>query len=201
MNPYNYILTAEHVQKLRAACDTVTPKGKRDLAILDTMLFQGLRLIEVADLRLQDFHNVGDQFILQLKSRSDGIKIHDTYHQTLKAWIDQRGMSFEKATGPVFVPISRLDKNVQKPLGRQTISHLVARYGNLAGLTPLRGLDRLKPGDLRRTCARNAYDHGADLVSLQAFLGFNHLETVARHIGILDMKDTNSVKDRINYEV
>jgi site-specific recombinase XerD len=200
MKPYNYILTVEHVRKLRAACDTFSPKGKRDLAILDTMLFQGLRLIEVADLRLQDFHNVGDQFILQLKSRSDGIKIHDTYHHTLKAWIDQRGMSFEKVTGPVFVPISKFDRHVSKSLSRQTISHLVARYGNLAGLTPLKGPDRLKPGDLRRTCARNAYDHGADLVSLQAFLGFNYLETVARYIGILNGIKAGSVKDHINYE-
>jgi site-specific recombinase XerD len=164
------------------------------------MLFQGLRLIEVAKLRLEDFRNVENQFILQLDNRSTDIKIHDTYHQSLKKWMDQRGLSLEKATGPVFVPVSKFDPHTQKPLGRQTISRLVAKYGCQAGLTPLKGLDRLKPGDLRRTCARTAYDHGADLLSIQVFLGFNHLETAARYIGILNGKNAGSVKDHINYE-
>lgn len=200
MKAYHYILTAEQVQKLRVACDTVTHRGKRDLAILDTMLFQGLRLMEVAELILEDFRNVGDQFVLQLNNRPNEVEIHDTYHQTLKAWIDRRGLSLENATGPVFVPISKSYRNAHKPLGRQTISRLVAKYGNQAGLTPLKGSDRLKPGDLCRTCARTAYDHGADLLSIQVFLGFNHLETVARYIDILNLNDIASVKDQISYE-
>jgi site-specific recombinase XerD len=109
-------------------------------------------------------------------------------------------LSLENATGPVFIPVSSIDRSPQKPLGGQTISRLVAKYGNLANLTPLKGLDRLKPGDLRRTCARTAFENGANLLSLQAFLGFNHLETVARYIDILNLNDIASVKDQINYE-
>jgi hypothetical protein len=43
------------VQHIRAACDTGTLKGKRDIEILETMLFQGLRLMEVTHLRLGEF--------------------------------------------------------------------------------------------------------------------------------------------------
>jgi integrase len=172
-------LNAEQVQRLRSACDTVAPKGKRDIAILDTMLFQGLRLKEVANLRFDDFRRFGGQLTLHLKSRAYAIKIHPTLLQSLNKCMDQRGLSLENATGPVFVPITKSGRNTPKPLGRGTISRLVARYGNLAGLAPRKGSDRLTPGDLRRTCVRNAYDHGTNLISIQAFLGFNHLETVA----------------------
>lgn len=195
-----HLLTAEQVQQLRSACDSVTTKGKRDIAILDTMLFQGLRLKEVANLRLEGFRKFSDRITLQIKSRAYAIKIHDTLLQSLNIWMDQRGISLEDASGPVFVPIIKSEKEVQKPLGSQRISHLVAEYGNLAGLTPVKGMGRLTPGNLRRTCARTAYDHGASLISIQAFLGFSHLETVARYIGVFDLRDTDSVIDQINYE-
>jgi site-specific recombinase XerD len=200
MKSYNHILTVKQVQQLRAACDIDTPKGKRDLAILDTMLFQGLRLKEVANLRLEDFRCVGNQLEFQLKNTAAWVKIHKTLRQSLQSWINQMNLSFGAATGPIFVPISISGRDPHKSLSRQTISHLVAKYGYQAGLTPLKGLDRLKPGDLRRTCARNAYENGANLLSLQVFLGFNHLETVARYIGVLNVDNLNSVRDQISYE-
>jgi integrase/recombinase XerD len=200
MKQCKYLLNVRQVQRLRAACDTETSRGKRDLAILDSMLFQGLRLNEVANLRMEDFRNVGGQLRLQLENRTDAIKIHDTYYRSLKTWLDHKSMPFDNSAGPVFVPVSTTVRKPQKPLRGKTISHLVAKYGNQAGLAPLKGPNRLKPSDLRRTCARTAYDHGADLLSLQVFLGFNHLETVARYIDILNLVDIDSSIDRINYK-
>ena len=200
MKSHNYFLDAAQVQKLRASCEIASPKGKRDIAILDAMLFQGLRLKEVAELRLENFSNLKDQLRLKLKDRSESIEIHEKFHHSLNSWLSQRDISQMNADGPVFVPISKSYWNTQKPLSGQTISRLVAKYGNLAGLTPLRGPERLKPGDLRRTCARTAYDHGAKLVSIKAFLGFNHLETAARYIGVMNGIDADLVRDYIRYE-
>lgn len=195
-----HILSVEQVQRLRDSLSTTTPKGKRDIAILDTMLYQGLRLMEVANLQLESFSFVGGQITLHLKGRASPIKVHNTLHHTLKNWMDQRGIPLENATGPVFIPLQKSNKNPQKSLGRQAISRLVAKYGSLAGITPVKGTDRLTPGDLRRTCARVAYDRGADLLSLQAFLGFTHVETVARFISVLELKDPDLVIDQISYE-
>ena len=200
MKSYKRLLTPKQVQFLRAACEIVTPRGKRDIAILDSFLYQGLRLTEVANLKLESFRKFRAHYTLQLKTRSTPIKIHNNLYQILKLWMDQRGMSLEKTTGPVFVPIQKSAKDVQKPLSGRTISRLVAKYGSQADITPVKGPDRLTPDDLRRTCARRAYDRGAKLVSIQAFLGFNHLETVARYIGVLDQKDTDSVIDQIDYK-
>lgn len=193
------ILTTEQVLQLRSACDSTTPGGIRDLAILDSMLYQGMRLKEVANLRLEHIHFGAGQFFIDIKGRPISVKAHDTWLQSLMDWLEQRGVSLEKDRGPIFVQSRKFVKGPRNPIGKRTISYLVARYGNLAGIAPLKGSNRLFPMDLRRTCARNAYDRGAGLVSITAFLGFNHLESTARFINILELADSESAVDQIQY--
>ncbi|NIV99504.1 tyrosine-type recombinase/integrase [Candidatus Saccharibacteria bacterium] len=114
-------------------------------------------------------------------------------------WLDQRDLSLENNRGPVFVQITKFVKSPRKPLGKRSISYLVARYGNLAGIAPMKGANRLFPMDLRRTCAWNAYDRGASLLSVTAFLGFNHLESTARFIDVLDLADPDIAVDQIQF--
>ena len=193
------ILTTEHVLQLRSACNSITPGGKRDLAILDSMLYQGMRLREVADLRLEHIRSLDGQFFIHIKLRPILVKAHDTWLQSLNDWLDQLGVSLNNDRGPVFVQSRKRNNTRRKPLSKQTISYLVARYGDLAGIAPLKGSNRLFPMDLRRTCARNAYDRGAGLVSITAFLGFNHLETTARFIDVLNLSDPDTAVEKIQY--
>jgi site-specific recombinase XerD len=194
------ILTPRQVQLLRSVYSTITPKNKRDAAILDVFLYLGLRLKEVTNLRLEYFQELNGEISIVLQNRVLPLPIHPTLKKSLNLWMDQRGMSLLGSSGPIFPPIRVPEKYIQKSLGSQTISLLVAKYGNAAGIAPLKGRSRLKPSDLRRTCARNAFDHGADLVSIQAFLGFNHLETVTRYIKIYNKPAPDSVIDCINYK-
>ena len=193
------ILTCEQVQQLRSVCETNTHGGKRDLAILDSMLFQGMRLSEVANLEIEHIQSSEDEFFIQIKRRPKPIKAHTRWLQSLKDWLDQRGMSFENNRGAVFVQITKFMNSPRKPLSKQTISYLVARYGNLAGIAPMKGTNRLFPMDLRRTCARNAYDRGASLLSITTFLGFNHLESTARFIDVLNLSEPDTAVDQIQY--
>ena len=119
--------------------------------------------------------------------------------QSLNDWLDHREVSLENNRGPVFVQTTKLVESQRKPLGKRTISYLVAKYGNLAGIAPLKGPDRLFPRDLRRTCARNAYDRGARLLSISSLLGFNHLESTVRFIDVLELQDADAAIDLIQY--
>jgi integrase len=67
-----------------------------------------------------------------------------------------------------------------------------------AGLGPISGPGKLAPHDLRRTCARNAYDHGATLLQVQTLLGHSDPKTTARYIGA-DSDDDNTAVDRLKY--
>jgi integrase len=192
-------LTPDQVQQIRESCNPVTPKGKRDLAIIDAMLFQGMRLKEVASLRLEQFFLVENQYYIQLKQRPGLIRIHPEFFDSLKNWLDQRGIDLKNNAGPIFIPIKQTNQVAHKPLGNGTISHLVAVYGNLAGIAPIKGPDRLFPSDLRRTCSRRAYDRGVRLTSIQAFLGFNYLKSAVNFIGISESGNPNNVIDQIMY--
>lgn len=194
------VLTDAQVKQLRSTCDTNTPGNKRNLAILDSMLYQGMRLSEVANLKLEHIHPSGDNFFIHIKRRPKPIKAHPRWLNSLNGWLNQRGLSLEDDRGPVFVQIAKYVKSPRKSLGKRTISYLVAEYGNRAGITPVKGANRLFPKDLRRTCAWNAYDHGASLLAITAFLGFNHLETTARFIDVLDFADPAEAVDQIQYE-
>lgn len=57
-------LTAQEVKKLHAAVATDTLKGKRDLAILDTTLFAGLRRSEVGGLQVGNPQHDGGRYWL-----------------------------------------------------------------------------------------------------------------------------------------
>lgn len=57
--PVGRRLSTAEVRDLRRAVDDRTNKGKRDLAILDTMLFAGLRREEVASLRIENLRQDG----------------------------------------------------------------------------------------------------------------------------------------------
>jgi integrase len=194
-----HILSAVQVQQLRSVCDTTNPGGKRDLAILDSMLYQGMRLREVSNLRLEHIRWFEDQYFIHIQRRRKSIKAHTVWMRSLEDWLDQREVSVENDRGPIFVQSKRFKANTRKPLSTRTISFLVARYGNLAGIAPVKGANRLFPIELRRTCARNAYDHGARLPAITAFLGFNHLESTARFINVLELSDPDIVVDQIQY--
>jgi site-specific recombinase XerD len=163
------------------------------------MLYQGMRLSEVANLGLEQIRSTEDMFFIYIKRRPKPIKAHPKWLQSLNDLLDQSGVSLENNRGPISVQITKFVKSPRKPLGRRTISYMVARYGNLAGIAPMKGANRLFPMDLRRTCARNAYDRGASLLSVTAFLGFNHLQSIARFIDVLDLADPDIAVDQIQY--
>ena len=107
----------EQVQLLRSVCDTNVPGGKRDLAILDSMLYQGMRLSEMANLRIQDIRYSEDKFYVHIKRRPKPVKAHPNWLQSLNNWLDQRGVSLKKKLGPVSVQITKFVKDPIKLLG------------------------------------------------------------------------------------
>lgn len=198
-NTIKRVLTSPQVQQLRSACDTFTPGGKRDLAILDSMLYHGLRLKEVASLRIENLQREKGNDSIHLADRPTPVKAHPRWQQSVDDWLDQMGVSVEHDRGPIFVQIPKYAGSPLNPLSTRTISFLVARYGNLAGIAPIKGPTRLYPIDLRRTCGRHAFDHGARLSSVSALLGLNHLESTARFIDVKELSDPAEALDKINY--
>ncbi|MCW5853109.1 MAG: site-specific integrase [Anaerolineae bacterium] len=198
--PVGRRLTPDEVRALRAAVNINTVKGKRDLAIIDAMLFAGLRRDEAASLCLEDFRQDRGHWWLVLMGKGQKtrrIRLHDLLSLSLNDWLGTTGRGLGQS-GVVYLSVNKGDKWGERTINASVVGRLVAEYGAKAGLAPLSGLNRLSPHDLRRTCARNAFDNGAPLPYIRDLLGHRSIETTMRYIGATD-DDLRTAVDYVNY--
>ena len=198
--PVGRRLSVKEVRRLRGAVDTDTAKGKRDLAMLDLMLFIGLRRSEVAGLRLSNFVQDGGRWwaVVEGKgSKTRRLKVPDPLYKSLTAWFDVAGLYWHDDRA-AFYSVNRGDVVSDKPIAPNDVGRLVAAVGARAAIAPATGAGRLGAHDLRRTCARNAHDNGAPLLKVQMLLGHANPETTARYIGLGD-DDADTGTDYVRY--
>lgn len=176
-------------------------KRYRDTAILDLMLFAALRRDEVANLTTGNLAQDGGRWWLVLRGKGDKprrVKVHDTLYKSLAAWAQAAGLELGKGNEPLFCNLTKSGQSTGKALNTSVVGRLVGEYGSLAGLAPAHGENALAAHDLRRTCARNAYDNGATLLQVQGMLGHSDPKTTTRYIGALENDDETAV-DHVHY--
>lgn len=199
--PVGRRLSPVEVRALRDTPDLDAVKGRRDLAILDCMLFLGLRRQEVADLRLENFRQDNGRWWLVLSGKGKKtrrLKVHDTLYNSLEDWLASIERELGDGEGPIFVGVNKGDWATFRQINASVVGRLVAEYGHKAGLAPRHGGNRLSAHDLRRTAARNAYDNGASLLLVQALLGHADPKTTTAYIGAFE-DDSDTATDHIRY--
>jgi len=183
---------------LRARRDS---KAARDRAILDLALFAGLRRDEIANLTTENFKQDGGRWWLVLSGKGQKtrrLKVHDALYKSLAAWLKVAGLAMGAGNDPLFCNLTKGGQPTGKALNSSVIGRIVGEYGALAGLAPAHGENQLSPHDLRRTCARNAYDNGATLLQVQTLLGHSDPKTTIRYIGSLEDDDHTAI-DFVRY--
>lgn len=195
-------LTSLEVKKLLTACDTTTNRGKRDLALLEILLYLGLRVSELVMLSPEDITRHADSFIIIASkgtSRNRFLHVPDNVSITLNIWLEVIGQFEGKAHDKIFFQILKSDKLSERSISTQQVRNIVTGYGYRSGLSPRKGKNRLLPTDLRRTCGRNAYDNGARLLDVQALLGDTRPLSTARFIDVLKNQNPAKAVDFIKY--
>lgn len=209
-------LTVKEVKKLRAIVDLrakTDTKALRDKAIIDLMLFAGLRRDEVATLAISDIKPDGGRFWLVLTGKGNKtrrLKIHDILYKSIDTWLKSTGRELGNGDGgPIFYNVNKGGNLTSNRLNASVIGRLVAEYGAAAGLAPreaprdpdtgrpVRGVV-LGPHDLRRTCARNARENGAAIEKVQAMLGHSDIKTTMLYIGEFE-NDADTAVDYVRY--
>jgi integrase len=202
--PVGRRLTGEEVRKLREIVllkAKSEPKAIRDRAILDLSLFVGLRRDEIANLTVGNIRPDGGRWWLVLTGKGQKvrrIKVHDVLYKSLADLCSLAGLSMGEGEYPLFTNLAKGGKTTGNRLNGSVIGRLVAEYGFYANLAPLAGENCLSPHDLRRTCARNAFDNGATLPQVQAMLGHSDVKTTMHYIGSVE-DDTNTAVDFVRY--
>ncbi|MBN1313194.1 MAG: site-specific integrase [Anaerolineae bacterium] len=201
IKPVGRRLSPSEVRLLRSSVDTTTRKGKRDLAILDTMLFLGLRREEVVGLSLANFQQDNGRWWVLLTGKgrkTRRLKVHDTLYSSLSTWLDAANLCWHDTESALFFSVNKADHVSPRPINASVVGRLVAEYGAKADLAPRHGKNQLSAHDLRRTCARNVYNNSGNLLLVQAMLGHSDPKTTARYIGAFD-DDDNTAIDYVRY--
>ena len=192
--PVGRRLTAMEVGLLRGAPDLATVTGRRDRAILDTLLFTGMRRDEAAGLALADFGTDGGRLVVTVHGKGGKrrkLMIHRELQASLERWLADYGHTWGDPV-PLFVRIRRGGHLGQERVTSQSVGHLVTAYGAQAGL------GELSAHDTRRTFGRRLHDCGASLAAIQRLFGHQDPSTTAHYIGLGD-DDAQAEIDRLVY--
>ena len=177
------------VSALVQAPGITTLRGLRDTALMTLMVCTGIRAAEAAALQVDDLRqHLGGELSLRVREGKGGKQRLIPYGPLdwclmyVDAWLRDSGIK----GGHVFRGIRRGDKTVRATgIGAWTVNDIMNSYPiSIEGALCL-----VKPHDLRRTYARNAYDFGMDLERIRQNLGHTSLGTTQTYIGELDGRD------------
>jgi site-specific recombinase XerD len=163
-------LPAGQVAALLAACDTTRPAGRRDRAIILLMCRLGLRCAEVAGLLLEDVDWPGGTITVRGKAgRTDRMPLPADAGQALVAYLTAGRPGGDARA--VFVTA----KAPFTGLGRSSISCVVGRAANRAGLGTVHG------HRLRHSAATATLNAGASLEEVAQLLRHESVATTVMY--------------------
>ncbi|MDP1709473.1 MAG: tyrosine-type recombinase/integrase [Candidatus Komeilibacteria bacterium] len=183
-------LELREVEKILMIPDTSTIIGLRDRAILETLFSTGMRISElvsldkeqIAFLLEKDAIRTVELSIIGKGRRVRTIYISPRASAWIKKYLTARANEFAKS---LFVNVR--SKNPEaKRLTPRSIQIMISKYAKRAGLAK-----KVTPHTLRHTYATDLLSHGADLRSVQEFLGHKSVATtqVYTHVTNKRLKD------------
>jgi len=161
-------LTVPEAEALLQAPDERKPQGVRDRAMLEVLYGSGLRVSELAGLRLAEI-NLDDGFLV---CRGKGgkeriVPLGRSAGRAVRRYLAEVRPVFDR-NGREELFLTRRGR----PFTRQGIWKLLRQHAAAAGLA-----DRISPHTLRHSFATHLLERGADLRSVQLMLGHSQITT------------------------
>jgi site-specific recombinase XerD len=172
-------LSDEQARLLLNAPSAVTLKGKRDRAILATLLYHGLRREELCKLRVRDDQQREGVFHFRVHGKGDKIRylpVGLIAQRLIRDYLDAAKHG-EDLDGALFRPVkNNISKTLAKHLHPDSIYQDIMRhYGEQVGINA--DVHGFCVHALRATAATNALAHNADIVRVQGWLGHANIAT------------------------
>lgn len=164
------LLSRQEVDRLLDAPDVETPKGLRDKAMLELLYACGVRVSELATLRLGSLHLPDGFLVVRGKgSKERVVPIADSSARWVGRWVTgPRASRLGTASSPWLFPGAG-----GRPITRQTVFLAVKRAARTAGLDE----GAVFPHVLRHSFATHLVDGEADLRAIQMMLGHASIAT------------------------
>jgi len=157
---------------LLEAPDGISLKGKRDRAILATLLYHALRREELCKLTIKDLQE--RRGVVHLKVSGKGSKtryvpLHPAASGLIVDYLEADGRGVE-ASGALFRAVGNRAGGLTKAITADAIYKIVRGYSAALGF-------EIGAHALRATAATNALDHQADIAKVQEWLGHANIAT------------------------
>lgn len=156
-----------------------TLKGKRDRAVLATLLYHGLRREELCKLRVRDVQQREGVLHLRIEGKGDKIRfvpVAAKAARLIQEYLEAAGHGGD-LMGPLFRPVKNNSTGtLAKPLNPASVyQEIVRHYGKQVGINS--DVHGFCVHSLRATAATNALEHNADIAKVQEWLGHANVST------------------------
>jgi integrase/recombinase XerD len=183
-------LTEEEAAAILRIADRRTVQGKRDYAILLTLLTTGLRKAEVCKLKVKDLKTYRNQAVIDVVGKGNRFRRLPLKGETLLAIQDYLKVS-KNGTNPDHALFRTLGKHgpyEQAGLTPKAVDCLVKSAAKKALIRK-----RIHPHVMRHTFATTLLDKGVDLKTVQDLMGHSHIRTTERYLHSTDDRKVDAI--------
>lgn len=167
---------ADHqARALLNVADASTLRGKRDRAILATLLYHGLRRAELCALRVGDIQERRGVKHLQVHGKGSKIRyvpLHPGAAGAIAEYVEFAGHSCD-VNSALFRSISNNTRSRTASITPDGVYKMLSSYAKALQID----IAGFGPHALRATAATNALDNGADITKVQEWLGHANIAT------------------------
>lgn len=174
------VMTHAEIECLLQAPDLRTPIGKRDAALLELLYATGLRASEIIHLTLDNVNTVDGYLKVHGKGGKERLTpIGEMAAVQLDDYLQNGRPAILKRRQTPYIFVNRLGHG----LSRQGLWKLIKKYVQQIGITR-----SISPHTLRHSFATHLLEGGADLRTLQHFLGHVDISTTQIYTHIVQQK-------------
>jgi integrase/recombinase XerD len=173
-----YFLSVEEVERLLAQPDTSSAIGLRDKAIIELMYSTGIRVSELAGIRVGDLQmEAGCLRCIGKGNKERLVPVGKKALAVVEAYMKRSRPELLKDNASANLFLNQRGR----PMDRVMIWKMMGRYGRKAALRK-----PLKPHTLRHSFATHLLDRGADLRSVQMMLGHSDISTTQIYTHVVE---------------
>ena len=183
-------LTEEEVIAILQIPDRRTLQGKRDYAILLTLLTTGLRKAEICNLKVKNLKTYRNQAVIDVIGKGGKFRRIPLKGETLIAVQDylKAGKNGTDPSHPLFRTLGKHGPYEQAGLTPKAVDCLVKTVAKMALIKK-----RIHPHVMRHTFATTLLDKGVDLKTVQDLMGHSHIRTTERYLHTTDDRKVEAI--------